>query len=735
MGTMDAETRRTRAWLPTIAAGLIIGAVETVLAVAFAAIVFGGLLFARLPDGIGLYLVAAVLTLGFLAWRGGRRGVVGSVQDAAAAVLGVAAAAAAARAAELERVAAAAGLSDFDHPDVFLTVIAATLVVTVLCGIVFLVLGARRWGNLIRFMPYPVVGGFLAGTGWLLFKSGMYVAAGTAIRVRSLDDLVRPYEFQRWVPAFVFGVVLLLAVRFVRRPLVIPTVIAVGIVGFAVVAVATGNGLDEIRAGHWLLGPFETSRLWQPWTLRAIGGADWVSVLGSWGVIATAVFVAALALVFNVGGTELILERDLDTNEELRDAGGLNVVSGLLGGIPGYHALSLTSLAERMNVDGRRAGLIAAGVPLAAVVFGGAVVGLIPRMIVGGLLVFVGLAFIVEWVWDTRRSLPRLEYLVVLVILAIVIAQGYLLGIVVGLVFAIVLFVVSYGRVDLVHEVAFGDVYRSAVDRPADERARLRRAADRVQILRLSGFVFFGSTSRLLSRISRRAETDPPSFLVLDLRRVTGVDSSAVVAFAKVVRLADAHGIEVLVTGATDAVRSQLERGGVTAAEGVLRFEPDLDRGLEVCEDALLAATEAEPAGGTPAADGQLPHGLAAHLERAQVPAGTVLLEQDELPGDIFVLTEGRLVVEISTPEGKRVRLRILRPGAVVGEIALYTDAPRTADVVAETDAVVLRCSRERIAAIEAHDPRAAAALHRWLAASMAGRLDETMQGLDALLD
>ena len=69
--------------------------------------------------------------------------------------------------------------------------------------------------------------------------------------------------------------------------------------------------------------------------------------------------------------------------------------------------------------------------------------------------------------------------------------------------FAVVLFVFSYGRVDLVHEVAFGDVYRSAVDRPAEERARLRSAADRVQILRLSGFVFFGSTGRLLSRIRR----------------------------------------------------------------------------------------------------------------------------------------------------------------------------------------------------------------------------------------
>ena len=70
---------------------------------------------------------------------------------------------------------------------------------------------------------------------------------------------------------------------------------------------------------------------------------------------------------------------------------------------------------------------------------------------------FVGLAFIVEWVWDKRKSLPRIEYLVVLVILAVIIAQGYLAGIVVGLVLALVLFVFSYGRVDLVREVSFAD--------------------------------------------------------------------------------------------------------------------------------------------------------------------------------------------------------------------------------------------------------------------------------------
>lgn len=729
------STPRSEGWPTAIAAGVIIGAVETVLAVAFAAFVFGGLLQKNLPDGIGLYLAAAAVTVATFAWRGGRRGVVGSVQDAAAAVLAGAAAAAAARAAQLSQIATLTDVENYESPDVFLTVIGATLVVTVLCGVSFLALGWRRWGNLIRFVPYPVVGGFLAGTGWLLFTGGIYVASRVQVDLDKIDDLARPYTLARWLPAFAFGVVLLFAVRIVRKPLVIPVTIGIGLAGFVVAALATGSGLDEVREGQWLLGPFETTRLWQPWTLRAVTGADWGAVVGSWATIATAVFVAALALLFNVGGTELLLDRDLDTNRELRDAGLLNVVSGALGGIPGYHALSLTALAARMNVDARRAGLIAALVPLAAVVAGASVVELIPRATVSGVLVFVGLAFIVEWVWDKRKTLPRIEYLVVLAILAVIIAQGYLTGIVVGLVLAAVLFAFSYGRVDLVREVSFGDTYHSNVDRPPTERAALRGLRDRVMILRLSGFVFFGSTARLLERIRARVESSPPRFLVIDLRRVTGMDASAVAAFSKAMRLARSHGSELVVTGSSEPVRAQLERGGVTEQAGSLRFEPDLDRGLERCEDVLLAeeapvAGEEVPQGG----DG-VPSGLTPYMERVAVSGGTVVLRQEEPPGDLYVLAEGRLAVETVTPEGRRVRLRILRPGVVVGELAFYTGAPRTADVVAETPCVVLRCSREQIARIEADNPMVAIVLHRWFAETLAGRLSETMHTFDTLLD
>jgi sulfate permease, SulP family len=719
-----SEERRSVGFLAAFAAGTVIGAVEVVLAISFAALVFGGYLSYFLPNGIGMYLVAATITLAILALRAGTRGVVGSVQDAAAAVLAL--------------VATTTALDAFGSLDrAFLTVVAATMIVTLLTGITFALLGVFRLGNLVRFVPYPVVGGFLAGTGWLLFKGGIGVAASIQPYMRTIGDLTRHDELLRWIPALVFGIVLLVATRVVNRPLVIPAIIAIGLAVFAIAIPLTGSSLDEAKDALWLLGPFPSGQLWELSTVPdALTGADWSAIIGQVAGIATTIFVAVIAALFNVSGIELVLHTDLDSNRELRDAGIVNVVSSAFGGIPGYHALSLSALGRQMGVDARAAGLVAALVPLAAVVFGAAVIELIPRVIVGGVLVFVGLAFIVEWAWDKRRSLPTSEYIVVLAILATVVTRGLLPGVAVGLVLAVALFAVKYSRVEQVSDVEFGETYHSNVDRPLGEREALRSLGERVQILRLHGFVFFGTASGLLERIRKRVEGTELRFLLVDLRRVSGVDSSAVMSLRKVVQLAEANGIELVFTDASDPVMQQLGRGGIVALDGVVAFEPDLDRGLQRCEDGLLesAAPVVSSDGASEALAGLPPH-LWTYLERMPLTEGTTLIRQDDPPDDVFVLESGRLSVEIVTPEGTRLRLRAVRPGVVVGEIALYTGVPRTADVVAETPSVVLRLSRASIERLETEEPELAAALHRWLAKTLAERLTDTMRAFDALLD
>ncbi len=81
------------------------------------------------------------------------------------------------------------------------------------------------------------------------------------------------------------------------------------------------------------------------------------------------------------------------------------------------------------------------------------------------------------------------------------------------------------------------------------------------------------------------------------------------------------------------------------------------------------------------------------------------------------------------------MRLRTMPPGVVVGEVAMYTGVPRTADVVAEMPSVVLRLSRASIERMEAEEPELASALHRWLATTLSARLTDTMRAVDALSD
>ena len=156
--------------------------------------------------------------------------------------------------------------------------------------------------------------------------------------------------------ALVFAVALTIGVRVTRWPLLIQAALGIGLVAFALGLVVTGSSIAEAQAGGWLLGPFPEAGLWQPWSFRAIAGADWGAVFQEFAGIATVVFVSVVATLLNASGMELMLRREFEPDTELRDAGIANLVAGAAGGIPGFHALSLTSLGERMDVPARSPG-------------------------------------------------------------------------------------------------------------------------------------------------------------------------------------------------------------------------------------------------------------------------------------------------------------------------------------------------------------------------------------------
>ncbi|MEC9462808.1 MAG: cyclic nucleotide-binding domain-containing protein, partial [Pseudomonadota bacterium] len=103
-------------------------------------------------------------------------------------------------------------------------------------------------------------------------------------------------------------------------------------------------------------------------------------------------------------------------------------------------------------------------------------------------------------------------------------------------------------------------------------------------------------------------------------------------------------------------------------------------------------------------------------------------------PGeDLFLLWAGRAKVEAVLANGKRLRLRTVKPGVVLGEIAIYRGGPRTADVVAEEPSIIYRLARRQLRYLEQSDPELALLVHRLCATTLAERLTIANREVKAL--
>jgi Sulfate permease family len=146
-----------RTLLPTVGYGLVVGLAILVPVVSYPSLVFSGPLQAFSGIGVGLGLLSALVLTMALVVGGSVGGTVGIAQSEPAIVLAVIAASVVN---DLRAVAAE------DH--VLPTVMATVVIAAAAVGAVFLLLGTLRLGNLIRFVPYPLIVGFIGGMGWLL---------------------------------------------------------------------------------------------------------------------------------------------------------------------------------------------------------------------------------------------------------------------------------------------------------------------------------------------------------------------------------------------------------------------------------------------------------------------------------------------------------------------------------------------------------------------------------------
>ena len=732
------EEFRLQKLVPSLSAGLIVGITDVSFEISLAALIFSGVLAPFVANGIGFLLFGAFTILFLGALTSSIPGTITIPQDTPAAILALIVA------------GVASNMSASATLDVtFTTAVTAIIITSLLAGLIFILFGQFKLSSFARFIPYPVVGGFLAGTGWLLAKGGLSVMINMSLKLENLPRLFRTDNLLHLLPGVIFALALLLLLRRTSHSLVIPGMLALAIGLFYIVLALAGISTSQAAETGWLLGPFEQEALFQPLGPSAVAQVEWPAIFSQVDKIGAVIVLSLISTLLNVSALEVAAKEDIDMNRELQSAGLANVVAGLFGSTVGYQALSLTVLTHRLNAKTRLAGVFAALVCGGTLLFGASLLSYFPKPLLGGILLFMGLSFLVEWVIDARARLPRIDYLLVLMILVAIASIGFLEGIAIGVLAAVVMFVVSYSQINAVKHALTGETYRSKVERPFAHRQTLQKRGTEIFILRLQGFIFFGTAQKLLDRIKERLN-DPAcprlSFVILDFRQVVLIDSSAVFSITRMKQLAEAQNIKMVWTNLTPAITRLLEKGGLIDEEDE-RFIilPTLDHGLEWCENQILALQGVTDLTGViEKIERQLKYAipelqdikrLTKYLEKKEVKQGEYLMHQGDQPDEMYFIEAGLVSAQLELPDGNIMRLRSMRGGTTVGEMGMYLGNARTASVIADRLSIVYRLSKNALKEMEKKDPKVAALLHQWIASLLAERLADNNRTIEALLD
>ena len=720
-----------------VAAALVAGVFSVIASNALAALIFKGPLSALAPQGTVIALVTSVLVGGYVALTSSIRCVIAIPQDRVAPILAI-------------MVSGIAVSMQGHDPQIIASTALASLPATALfTGAVLYLLGKFRLGNLVRYIPYPVIGGFLAGSGWLLVHGALELTSGLDLSIRGVEHLFHPDLLGRWLPAALFGTGMFAILRRWNHLLLAPLLLLLAIGGFYGLILGLGLNVDAARAYGWLDSPGPITAGWSGIlnNFTSLGEADWGVLLSRPDLLGTIVLTSVVSILLTSSALELAVEEESDLNRELRCAGIGNLLSGSAGGMVGFHSLSLSQLVMRLGGGGRYIGLVVAGVSAAALLGGSTLVGFIPVYVRGGLIFFLGLNFLWDWLVGGWSRLNRLDYLVVLTILGVVAFVSFPAGALTGIVLATLLFIHNYSRVDVVMKaLPWGDV-TSNVERPPGELRVLTEQREQIHALLLRGYIFFGTANHLLQDVKERlsrADLPPLRAFIVDFKRVTGVDSSALLGLTKVRILARRRGFELILSQMDASISSQMRRSGfLSDDEDAIRVFPDLDHALEYCEMAVLKENP-PPQGNEPVsglASQFTAHGglsldadaLEKYLKRQEVPAGACFIRQGNKADALYFVESGRVRVCLELGEGRLLRLRSMGPGTVVGESGLYLESVRMASVFAEGDCVLYGLDMKGLEEMQRAQPDLAAAFHRYMVCLLAERQVASAKLLSAM--
>ncbi|KAF9524794.1 sulfate transporter family-domain-containing protein [Crepidotus variabilis] len=493
-------------------------------------------------------------------------------------------------------------IGEDDPGAVIATTLAAYAFSSILTGFFFL-LGALKLGVLVGFFPRHILVGCIGGVGVFLVETGLTVSMRISdddfdYSLTTLRFMFEPHNLILWSLPLTLAILLRVITHKFHHQLIFPLYFLVIPVIFYVVVWSAKLELVDLRHTGWIFDIGATAH--EPW-YKFYSYFDFGKIRYSalWSTLPTQfalLFFNILHPPLNVPALAVSLNNDVDTNKELVAHGYSNLLSGLIGSVPNYLVYVNTLLFYRVGGDNRIAGFLLAIATAVLLVLGTGPIAFLPVMVVGALIYVLGIDLIKEALWDTRHRVTWSEYITIASIMITMTLWDFVIGVIFGIVVSCFFFVIQNSQLRSIRSIYTGNLAMSAVRRPSLQRAYIREVSKQTTILRLQGFLFFGTITYVEETIRSLIEgpywhQHPVQFLVLDLSLVAGVDMSSAEAFVRIQRLLAARYVTLVFCGfaVESPVGKALQSVEVLGASGVELFSTFSDA-MEWTENAYLRA-------------------------------------------------------------------------------------------------------------------------------------------------
>jgi len=411
----------------------------------------------------------------------------------------------------------------------------ATIVATfVLAGFFQVIMGISGVGQYVRYMPYPVISGFMSGIGAIIIILQIFPFFGLSSPTEitevftSLGSLAGNINMQAVMLSIATIAIIYLFPKLTKK---IPAAL-VALIGLTILSTLMGftvpvigdipKGLPDIH-------------------INTLMGMDWRHPMV---IIIPALTLAALGAIDSLL-TSVVADNMTKTkhnsNRELIGQGIGNMGAGIIGGLPGAGATMRTVVNINAGGRGRLSGVVHGAGLLVVLLGAGEYAAMIPLPVLAGILITVGLGIIDYKGLKHMAHVPRSEAVIMVIVLVLTVFVNLLQAVAVGIVLASILFMKKMG--DTAEAQAFASTINSNAPITISPEDNF---SENVYVQNFDGPIFFGFTAHFNQMMS---ELPQVNMVILRMEKVPYIDQSGMYALEDAILQLESRGIEVLITG------------------------------------------------------------------------------------------------------------------------------------------------------------------------------------------